>query len=225
MPNQQIQRVTTTKASTQAAYDRISRWYNLLEGIWEKGARDIGLTKLHVCEGERALEIGFGPGEDLVALASSASPEGRVFGIDLSSKMAHVAQVKLEKAGLGLFAGLVQGDAEFLPFKDGTFDAIFMSFALELFDTPVIPEVVAQCHRILRDEVGRICVVALTKVGPPSRMRQLYEWGHDHFPALLDCRPIYVRSALEAQGFEIMDATLVSVSGIPVEVVVGGKRD
>jgi hypothetical protein len=53
----------------------------------------------------------------------------------------------------------------------------------------------------------------------------LYEWGHDHFPALLDCRPIYVRSALEAQGFEIMDATLVSVSGIPVEVVVGGKRN
>jgi ubiquinone/menaquinone biosynthesis C-methylase UbiE len=137
--------------------------------------------------------------------------------------MAHVAQVKIEKASPDLFAGLVQGDAEFLPFKDGTFDAIFMSFALELFDTPAIPKVVAQCHRVLRDEAGRICVVALTKVGPPSRIRQLYEWGHDHFPTLLDCRPIYVRSALEAQGFDIMDAALLSVYGIPVEVVVGGK--
>ena len=64
MSNQEdeIWRVTRTKAETQAIYDWISRWYNLLEGMWEKGARDMGLRKLDVQEGERVLEIGFGPG-------------------------------------------------------------------------------------------------------------------------------------------------------------------
>jgi ubiquinone/menaquinone biosynthesis C-methylase UbiE len=225
MADEQIQRVTTTKAETQAAYDRISRWYNLLEGIWEKGARETGLEMLNVRAGEQVLEIGPGPGQDLLALARRAGPNGLVIGIDLSTQMVHAAHAKKEKAGFGRQLGLVQGDAEYLPFKDETFDAIFMSFTLELFDTPAIPEVVTQCRRVLCDSVGRICVVSLSRVGPSNRMRMLYEWGHDHFPSLLDCRPIFARSILEAQDFDIIDTTKLSLLGIPVEVVVASKMD
>jgi ubiquinone/menaquinone biosynthesis C-methylase UbiE len=49
-----------------AAYDRISRWYNLTEGIWEKGLRNVALSKLSIRPGERVLEIGCGPGQDLL---------------------------------------------------------------------------------------------------------------------------------------------------------------
>ncbi len=227
MSNQEdeMRRVTRTKAQAQATYDRISRWYNLLEGIWEKGARDLGLRKLDVQEGERVLEIGFGPGQDLLMLARAVGQNGRVSGVDLSPKMVRATQAKLECAGLGRRPALTRGDAQYLPFEDAKFDAIFMSFTLELFDTPDIPEVLAQCRRVLQSQGGRLCIVSLSKEGRSTWMRQLYEWGHDRFPGLLDCRPIFVRTALEAAGFEILDATPVSIFGLPVEVVLGNQVD
>jgi ubiquinone/menaquinone biosynthesis C-methylase UbiE len=219
----EMRRVTRTRAEAQATYDRISRWYNLLEGMWEKGARDLGLRKLDVQEGEQVLEIGFGPGQDLLTLARTVGQKGRVFGVDLSPGMVRVTQAKSKSTGLDHRTALTRGDAQYLPFEDAKFDAIFMSFTLELFDTPDIPEVLAQCRRVLQSQGGRICIVSLSKAGRSTWMRQLYEWGHDRFPNLLDCRPIFVRTALEVAGFEILDATPVSIFGLPVEVVLASQ--
>ena len=55
--------------------------------------------------------------------------------------------------------------------------------------------------------------------GEPTRLRNLYEWGHRQFPQLLDCRPIFVQQALEDSGFEIIEANLISLWGLPVEIV------
>ena len=52
----EISRVRRSKAEAQETYDKISRWYDLLEGIWEKKARDVGLQKLDVKEGFQILD-------------------------------------------------------------------------------------------------------------------------------------------------------------------------
>jgi len=220
-----MRRVTRTRAEAQATYDRISRWYNLLEGMWEKGARDLGLRKLDVQEGERVLEIGFGPGEDLLVLARSVGQEGRIYGVDLSPGMIRVAQAKIEEVGLAQRTGLTRGDAQILPFDDEKFDAIFMSFTLELFDTPDIPEVLAQCRRVLKGKGGRICIVSLSKEGRSTWMRQLYERGHDRFPNFLDCRPIFVGAALEAASFQILSNLQKTIFGLPVKIVLASRVD
>jgi demethylmenaquinone methyltransferase/2-methoxy-6-polyprenyl-1,4-benzoquinol methylase len=100
-------------------------------------------------------------------------------------------------------------------------DAVFMSFTLELFDTPEIPQVLAGCARVLRPG-GRIGVVAITKEGKEGFAVDAYEWTHQHFPNLLDCRPIFVRRALEDAGFSIRNATIANM-WVPVEIVVGTK--
>jgi ubiquinone/menaquinone biosynthesis C-methylase UbiE len=214
----EISRVRRSKAEAQETYDRISRWYDLLEGIWEKKARDVGLQKLDVKEGEIVLEVGFGTGHGIRALAQAVGESGRVYGIDLSHRMVHITQARVNEVGLSERVKLMRGDAEYLPFEAECFDAIFMSFTLELFDTPEIPKVLSECHRVLRSG-GRICVVSLSKLGGSNWMKELYEWGHRRFPKFLDCRPIYVQTALIDAGFQILDATSMSLFGLPVEIV------
>lgn len=51
---------------------------------------------------------------------------------------------------------------------------------------------------------------------------EVYEWSHRHFPNLLDCRPIFVRRALEDAGFSIQQASLASI-WVPVEIVIAAK--
>jgi ubiquinone/menaquinone biosynthesis C-methylase UbiE len=217
-----ISRVARSKAEAQATYDRISGWYDLLEGIWEKKSRDIGLRKLGVKEGETVLEIGFGPGHGITALAQMVGESGVVYGIDLSPRMLHIARARMGRQGLAERVELKCGDAVQLPYETTFFDAIFMSFTLELFDTPEIPQVLGECRRVLRNG-GRICVVSLSKAGGLNWIVRLYEWGHQMFPKLIDCRPLFVQKALQDAGFQIREATPTSLWGLPVEIVLAGK--
>ena len=216
----EISRVSRTRQEAQETYDKISRWYDYLEGFWEKRLREQALAKLKMEEGEVVLEIGFGPGHDLVSMAKSVGVEGKVYGIDLSLEMVAIAKERMSAAGLADRVLLEQGDAVRLPYPDEFFDAIFMSFTLELFDTPEIPKVLAECRRVL-GAAGRMGVVALSKAQRGNLMVKLYEWGHEQFPRILDCRPIFVRQALEAAKFEIQEWVQESLFGLPVEIAVG----
>ncbi|MBK5267120.1 MAG: methyltransferase domain-containing protein [Acidimicrobiia bacterium] len=216
-----VARVLTTQAETQANYDRIARFYEPLEGIWERRVRSAGVAALHVGPGESVLEIGSGPGYILADFGRMAGPDGVAVGIDLSSKMCRLAHRRLsvDSQTVGV---VVQGDGGRLPFDDGPFDAVFMSFTLELFDTPQIAVVVAETYRILRPG-GRITVVSLRKEDPAPLMQRGYEWGHSAFPKLLDCRPIRVGQALTEAGFRIEVDQRLSMWGLPVALVVGSR--
>lgn len=214
-----VLRVFQTKDQTKAFYNKISRVYDLLADRSEAPVRKAGIDLLNVRPGESVLEIGFGTGHSLVKLARAAGLKGRVFGLDLSDRMMKLAKANLAKAELLGRARLRCGDAAALPFGDGSMDAVFMSFTLELFDTPEIPKVLGECRRVLRAG-GRIVVVGMSKEGGGNPLTGVFEWGHRHFPNFLDCRPIYVRTALEQEGFRIAK-TLKKRMWVPVEIVLG----
>jgi demethylmenaquinone methyltransferase/2-methoxy-6-polyprenyl-1,4-benzoquinol methylase len=219
----EIQRVFQSKAETKAFYDKISHVYDLLAEHSEGPMRRAGLEKLDARPGEKALEIGFGTGHCLVSLAQSVGPTGKVYGLDLSERMLTVARDNLHKAGMAERVELSCGDALKLAYPSDTIDAIFMSFTLELFDTPEIPLMLAECKRVLRPG-GRMMVVAVSKDGENGIILELYEWSHRHFPNLVDCRPIFVRRSLEAAGFRIESAEKKSM-WVPVEIVLAVKTD
>ena len=214
----EISRVKRTKAEAKAAYDSMSGWYDLLAGSSERKFREECLRMLSVQTGETALEIGFGTGETLLALARSVGKQGKVFGIDISEGMCRRAQIRLRNAGLADSVELKSGDATTLPFSTGSMDAVFMAFTLELFDTPEIPVVLLGCRRLLR-QGGRIGVVAMTKPEKSNRMVQGYEWVHHTFPSWADCRPIRADLFLKDTGFEIMSKKVQSMWGLPVEIL------
>jgi len=211
----EISRVIRSKEAARANYNRMSRWYDLFAGS-EKRFAEIGLRRLNAKAGERALEIGCGSGHSLEALARAVGESGEVYGLDISEGMLQVAHARLARAGLAERVDLRRGDAASLPFETGSCDVLFMSFTLELFDTPEIPIVLSECRRVLRPG-GRMGVVALAK--EESLAVRLYEWFHARLPNLVDCRPIQARQTIAAAGFNILNSAVESMWGLAVEIV------
>jgi deazaflavin-dependent oxidoreductase (nitroreductase family) len=213
-----LRRVRRSRVDARRAYDRAARWAGF-EEVFERRAVATGLRLLAVQPGERVLEVGCGGGAALVELARAVGPDGRAVGLDLSPAMIRRSAVRLRRAGLRGRTELRVADATSLPFPDASFDALFLSFALELFDTPEIPLVLGECRRLLRPG-GRIGVVALSRSAPVRWPTRIYERLHDRFPATLDCRPIHARLALEAAGFEGSRSARVPLWGLRAEAVV-----
>ena len=218
-----ISRVSRSKEAARATYNRLSRWYDVIAGSTEKKYRDGGLEKLSARPGEKILEIGFGTGHCLIALAKAVGPAGRVVGVDISDGMLAVARDRLQAEGLHERVDLYLGDAAQLDFiESGSLDGVFMSFTLELFDNPEIPHVLQECRRILRLG-GRLAVVSMMKTNPPGMAVRMYEWFHEYMPNYADCRPIFARQAMQQAGFQIQDVSISSMWGLPVEIVLGRK--
>jgi len=213
-----IKRVKRSKEEAKINYNKMSKWYDLLSEHSEKRFRDVGLQKLNIQEGERVLEIGFGTGHCILSIARSVGDTGKTYGLDLSEGMLKIATSRIEKAGLSEKIDLQCGDALNLPYPEFYFNAVFMSFTLELFDTPEIPIVLEQCNRVLK-KGGRICVVAMSKKEKQGPMVKLYEWLHEKFPNYIDCRPIFVRQSLESAHLKIVNTTMMSFLGLDVEIV------
>ncbi len=217
-----VLRVFQSKDETRSFYNKISKVYDLLAEKSEEPIRTFGLKRLDAHSGEKVLEIGFGTGHSLETLAGQVGASGKVYGIDLSDEMVKISDERLHRAGLADRVELTCGDASKLPYRSAEMDAVFMSFTLELFDTPEIPAVLNECRRVLRPG-GRIVVVGMSKEGEGGAIVHLFEWTHQHFPNYLDCRPIFVRLALEEAGFRIESSDRMMM-WIPVEIVCAVKE-
>jgi ubiquinone/menaquinone biosynthesis C-methylase UbiE len=212
-------------------YDRIARFYDLFAGSSERPLREAGLRLLVPAPGERVLEIGCGTGDTLVHLGRALAPGGLAVGLDLSTGMLRVAARRLarprvaaeDRAGLGPCAALVHADALRLPFEESSFDALFMSFSLELFADEAIDGLLGGCRRVLRPS-GRLVAVCMAARDPEGFASRIYRWSHEHFPTLVDCRPVDARALLEKAGFTVVVREEMAVAGLPVHALLA-RRD
>lgn len=201
-------------------YDRISASYDALADSNERACAEAGLALLAPQPGERMLEIGYGTGHSLVALAKAVGSNGHVDGVDISDGMHRVASRRIDEAGLRAICTLKVAAIPPLPYGDNEFDGVTMSFTLELFPLDVIPQVLAECRRVLKPG-GRIAVVsmALSRAGEKdSLLEKTYKWMHRHFPHIVDCQPIDSGGALTDAGFVIQHDEERKIWTMPVTV-------
>jgi arsenite methyltransferase len=99
---------------------------------------------LDIPPGGVALDIGSGPGNVTAALARAAGPEGLALGIDISEPMLDRA-VRNEA---GPQVGFIKADAQRLPLRDNTVDAVVSTAVLQLVPNPAAA--LAEMARVLR---------------------------------------------------------------------------
>lgn len=131
------------------------------------------LDWLGVPPGGIALDVGSGPGNITAALARAVGPGGAALGVDISEAMLERAVA----AQAGPRVGFVRADAQRLPFRDASFDAVVSLAALQL-----MPDVVAAASEMVRVlRPGCRIAVMVPTVGPAVAMRVLAKCGARFF--------------------------------------------
>ncbi len=164
-------------------------------GTYERLAARFGpvqeelLGRLKVAEGEDLLDLATGTGR----LALKAAQLGaRVTAIDSSEPMMTLARQQAEDAGLD--ASFDQGDIEYLPYDDRSFDVLVSNFGLTF--APDHANVAAELARVARSgaRLGFTAWKPNPKLGElyrrfteePIGGREAYEWGReDHVEDML----------------------------------------
>ena len=210
-----------------AFYDRIATSYDAIAHSSERESTEQGLAALAAAPGESALEIGYGTGHAISSLARAVGDEGKVAGVDVSEGMQGVTERLLESEQLDARVDLRVGAVPPLEFGDGEFDAVFLSFTLELFPDDVIGVVTGEVKRVLKPG-GRCGLVTMAKPRTTTEdtpLEKAYVWMHRHFPHIVDCRPIDAEDTLAGAGLEIVHAEHHDIWSLPVAIVVGTKPE
>ncbi len=217
-----ISRVFRSKDDCRKYYNGLGKWYDFLSGSFEKKYRNTGIKNLNVRDGDKVLEIGFATGKAISIFARQVGPKGKVFGLDISEKMLTITSKYIRKKNLSNRVELRCGDAANLPYSSDFFNRIFISFTLELFDTPEISFVLDECRRVLKDD-GRICIISMSKKGKQTAMLKFYEWLHKNFEKYVDCRPVYLEKLLKENKFLPETIVIKKPFSLPIEIITAKK--
>lgn len=137
-----------------------------------------GLAFLHpflkLQAGEHVLDVGCGAGLDAFIAARAVVPGGSVTGLDLSLGMIDRARALAASVG-ATNVRFERGEAEAMPFADGTFDVGYANGLLNL--CPDKQPVVGELFRVMKRN-GRAVIAEITFTDPlPLReVRSVDDW-------------------------------------------------
>jgi SAM-dependent methyltransferase len=139
---------------------------------------------LNIPQGGIALDVGSGPGSITASLAEAAGPEGLALGIDISEPML----ARAVRAEADDHIGFLRADAQRLPLRDQTVDAVVSVAVLQLIPDPFAA--LAEIARVLRPG-GRLAVMVPIVRGAPELWRKLpnggaYVFGDDEIGDFLE---------------------------------------
>ncbi len=157
--------------SVPPRYDLINRLVTLgLDKRW----RGQAARECLVSHPARVLDLCCGTGDLAVEVARLAGDDVAVVGLDYSQPMLDMAARKAEQLGDGRRPSFTCGDVAHLPFPQGYFDCVGISFAFRnlTYANPLAQRYLAETLRVLSDG-GRFVIVETSQPGL-RLVRQLY---------------------------------------------------
>jgi len=137
-------------------YDRLNQMLSMgIERRWK-----VKLVKaIKQSNAKKILDIATGTA-DIAVLQAQKIPDAQITGLDLSPKMIEFAKNKVAKKGLSDKIDLVVGDSEGLPYPDGSFDAVSVSFGVRNFEN--LEKGISEINRVLNND-GKLFVLEFSK--------------------------------------------------------------
>lgn len=169
--------------------------------------RETVLGLLAPAAGEKALDIGCGPGLTTEALAQAVGPQGQVLGVDIAPPMLEIAKrrcVNLPQVAFGM------ADVTRLPYQDASFDVALASQVYEYVED--VDHALQELARVIRPG-GRALLVdtdwesAVWASHDDARMRRVIETWNEHIPH--PQLPRTLKRRMEAAGFTNVQVTVV----------------
>lgn len=161
------------KKQVEQMFDAISGNYDGLNRIISLGS-DVKWRKKVIAlvadkNPQNILDIATGTGDLAIQFAQRTST-AQIVGLDLSEGMLSVARIKVEGKPISEKIEFVQGDSEALPFDEGHFDAITVSFGIRNFEN--LEKGLSEIYRVLKK--GGIFVILETSVPTKFPFKQGY---------------------------------------------------
>ncbi|AVH21936.1 class I SAM-dependent methyltransferase [Nocardia cyriacigeorgica] len=130
-----LARRTMNNPALAAVYERAWRpaLFYLASGRTTEADRRFAAESLRLRKAHRVLDIACGPGNFTRYLSEQLPDDGYAVGVDYSPPM--LARAVADNSGPRV--GYLRGDARFLPFPDGSFDAVCCFGALYLIPDPL----------------------------------------------------------------------------------------
>ena len=207
-----------TPQTAQRFYDWLGAKHDWGSGF-ERKAKDRALALLEAGSAQRLLNVGVGTGKEQRQIQALLPTGGLSFGLDLSGEMLKLTQQRVPQTHL------CQAVAWQLPFANGRFDRILCTYVLDLLETAVLPQVLAECHRVLQPG-GKLVLVSLTEgTDTPSKLLiGLWKAAYKIHPLTCGgCRPLQLQTAVQQARFSILKREVVVQLGVPSEVILAER--
>src|SRR3954464_8776403 len=131
-----MSQIDSTRAQLIETYRKSARHYDLTSRLYypQRAHRRRAVQALRLRPGDSVVEIACGTGLNFPLIEQEIGPDGRIFGVDLTSAMLAQAQHRIETNGWRNVS-LVQADAAEFEFPAGV-DAILATYAHALLPEP-----------------------------------------------------------------------------------------
>lgn len=170
-----------------SVFDRVANRYDLMNDLMSAGMhrlwKDAMVSRLAPPRRAqwRSIDVAGGTGDIAFRIVEASARNARTTIYDINDSMLEVGRKRAAERGLEQNLEFVEGNAEELPFDDGSFDGYTIAFGIR--NVPDISKALREAYRVLKYGSQFICL-EFSQVDMPG-LEQFYEqWSMKVIPTI-----------------------------------------